>query len=143
MYTKTRATTKAEMAQFHDLLDRAVWEDTFTEDRHWSKSAVVEPLVGFSNYLNAFFIKLPARIGHLHRHHDRDLQRPVPYESYNVVVQSNPLAISGWYHGDESVLLCSTVLQEGHVYLTDRDIMHESWNRGDADRIHLLVEMPK
>lgn len=141
MYSYIRTMPEYERAYYREMAKRCEWRAATGKDRYYMQCSIKEPLIGFPGYLNAFFVKLPARVGKLYRHSDSDLQRPCTYVSYNVVVQNNPRCISSWWDpvsGEEM----SVVLEEGKVYLTDRTVEHQSWNRGDDDRIHLIVEMP-
>ena len=143
MYTEIRTMPDNEREYYETLAEKATWLDSIADDRHYMQYPIPKdtPLPGFPGYLNAFLVMLPAKIGKLHRHADRDLQRPCPYVSYNAVITNHDQCISGWYPGNGAVLE-EVVLEQGKVYLTDRLIDHQSWNYGETDRIHLVVEMP-
>lgn len=143
MYKKVGTVSHKEMMNYLDVLSRAEWRESVADDRHYLQASVTEPLLGFPDYVGAFFVMLPAEVGMLHRHADNDLQRKVAIESFNVVITNNEDCISGWY---ETAILGEklrwTILEQGKVYLTDRTVDHQSWNYGESDRVHLIVEMP-
>jgi hypothetical protein len=83
----------------------------------------------------AFFIRIPPG-GDIPRHHDVF----IPGTTHHLVVQSNPQSLNWWLdtQGREQ----SIHLLEGHRYRVAREPLHWAENRGDTDRIHLLVEYP-
>lgn len=82
----------------------------------------------------AWYVVLPARTGHLQRHSDGDKH----YQTYHLPLTTNPGAVCRMY---EDGIPRDYHLQVGGVYRIDRAIEHESFNTGDTDRVHLLIDV--
>jgi len=81
----------------------------------------------------AFFIRIPPG-GNIPRHHD-DF---IPGRTHHLVLSSND-GCENWWVDRRGRERC-VHLAQGHRYLVERSPLHWAFNRGQADRIHLLVE---
>lgn len=81
----------------------------------------------------AFFIRIPAG-GEIPRHHD-DF---IPNLTHHLVLQTNEGCENWWIdtQGKER----SIHLEQGNRYRVAREPLHWAFNRGENERIHLLVE---
>jgi hypothetical protein len=81
----------------------------------------------------SFFIRIPPG-GSIPRHHDVF----IPGTTHHLVVQSNPESLNWWV--DTEGRERSIHLAQGHRYRVAREPLHWAENKGQTDRIHLLVE---
>ena len=89
----------------------------------------VKTLFDWDNWQSAFFLKVPPG-GTVHRHTDV----LHPWNTYHVIVKTNPKAISFSPGSDFNPTVRS-------IYLVNRQIEHWAENNGETDRIHLLCEV--
>jgi len=136
MYTEIRSVLKEEKKEYKEILKDVKWEDHFSDDMHYQSANVTVPLTEFPNSRQSFFVKLPAKVGTLHRHSDS------PGNSYIIPIRTNKNRISYWYLDGDTYQTRSRCLKVGKVYSADRTIEHEASNTGTTDSIHLVVKMP-
>jgi hypothetical protein len=120
---------EAEMQWLKDLAANAKWRDV--EGRGYDTADV-----DFWEPCNrAFFIRIPPN-GDIPRHHDCF----IPGITHHLVLSTNPNCENWWIddQGQERM----THLNQGHRYLVSREPLHWAFNKGETDRIHLLVEFP-
>jgi len=108
-----------------ELAARATWE--VVKDRDYQTSFIDPP----EGWKRAFFIKLPAG-GRLHVHTDTG-----DCVTHHIVVQTNDGCMNFWE--EDGVEYCQH-MQLGKRYEVNRTLLHWAVNRGDTDRIHLMVE---
>lgn len=82
----------------------------------------------------AWFVNVPAKTGHLHRHNDGVMT----YDTFHIPLQTNQKVVNFMYDGEAKERFHLNV---GSVYRINRAIDHESVNRGASDRIHLLMDV--
>jgi aspartyl/asparaginyl beta-hydroxylase (cupin superfamily) len=82
---------------------------------------------------SAFFLRLGPG-GNIHKHVDE----AHPWNTYHIVLLNNDQCINRVWQGARQHDFC---LQPGGIYRIDRSIPHESFNNGDSERIHLLMEV--
>lgn len=123
--------TKKEMTQLADMADKAEWRIRNTPaDRNFLTAAVQhwEPCE------RAFFLKIPPG-GFVHRHKDESITARVNH----LVLSTNEHCQNFWQDEVEQ----SLHMKQGYRYeVRNQDIEHWSVNRGQTDRVHLIVEYP-
>ena len=137
MYKIVRSALKPELKEYKKILEDVKWEDHFHDNTHYQSANVTVPLSEFPTCMGAFFVKLPAKIGTLHRHSDNHTN------SYVIPIKTNKNRISYWYLDEDTYQTRSICLKVGKVYSADRTIEHEASNTGKTASIHLIVKMPK
>lgn len=80
------------------------------------------------------FIKIPSN-GWIKRHSDNG-GRPEGTKTYHVVLSTNPQCINHSYCDPEQKIH----LDKNGVYLFDTWPEHASFNRGETDRVHLVLD---
>ncbi len=75
------------------------------------------------------FLRLPPG-GKLYRHYDDGI-------GYTIPIETNEWCVCLSYNGKQK----ESRLEVGKIYLTDRSIEHESYNKGKTNRTHLLVRL--
>lgn len=134
------------LAAIRSALKYARWQVSKGEGvnyRAWTNAdAYVEHILELrelwdrERWLQAWFVKLPALNGHLHRHNDG----AKTFDTYHIPVQTNKQAICIDYpNGIEHRV---HVAMRG-VYQIDRSVDHEAINTGRSDRIHLLMDISR
>lgn len=114
-------------------------------DVHKSRwTSTSEPYVHARNFLKAFAVRQGAELGRaklvmlpagrrVYPHIDRGEYYRVR-DRYHLVIKSTA---GSWLRaGDEEV-----TMQEGELWWFDNKAMHEAWNHGDQDRLHLIFDM--
>ena len=114
-------TVKGEDVLFH------TWHPELDQLPVW-----LEKLWPRDQWYNAFFLNIPPG-GHLHRHADTKKH----FNTYHIPLSTNDQAES-WMYDPDPILFH---LEKGLIYAVNRDVEHESMNRGDSERIHLLMEI--
>lgn len=121
--------TDIERAKLQRLYETAPWREVPL--RHYDTADVTywEPCS------RAFFIRMRPG-GEIHRHHDAF----IPGTTHHLVLRTNEGCENWWVDedGEERMLH----LKQGHRYQVERSPMHWAYNKGQTDRIHLLVEYP-
>lgn len=85
----------------------------------------------------AFFLKVPPG-GHIHRHRDKAHE---VCDTDLIVVETNEQSSVHWQSPDGEH---EARLELGKRYrMIARDLEHWSFNHGQTDRVHLLIEYPK
>jgi len=137
MYKEIRSVLKPELKEYKEILKNVKWEDHFHDNTHYQSANVTVRLTEFPTSNGAFFVRLPAKVGTLHRHADSNRN------SYIIPIKTNKKRISYWYLDEDTYQTRSICLKVGKVYSADRTIEHEASNTGNTDSIHLIVKMPK
>ena len=138
MYREIRSVLKPELKEYKKILESVKWEDHFHDNTHYQSANVVVQLTEFPTSNGAFFVRLPAKIGTLHRHADSNRN------SYVIPIKTNKNRLSCYYPDSEDLEYRESIcLKVGKVYFADRTIEHEAFNTGNTASIHLIVKMPK
>lgn len=87
------------------------------------------PLPARESWLTAFYVVIPPN-GHLHPHSHGDAHKIL---RWHIVLQTNA-ACECWNAGKPYFL------EELGIYSMEPDHEHEAWNRGETERIHLILE---
>jgi aspartyl/asparaginyl beta-hydroxylase (cupin superfamily) len=116
------------MERLHAMVRNANWREV--PGRKYDTAEVV---TFWEDCQRAFFIRIPPG-GSIPRHHDVF----IPGTTHHLVVQTNPESFNGWI--DTQGRERSMHLEQGMRYRVAREPLHWADNRGDTDRIHLLVE---
>jgi hypothetical protein len=118
-----------DMARLADLADTAPWRDVPGRCYDTADVSFWEPCS------RAFFIRIPPG-GEIPRHHD-DF---IPGTTHHLVLATNNGCENWWVdrRGREQMIH----MAQGYRYRVERSPLHWAFNRGKADRIHLLVEFP-
>lgn len=120
--------SKREMGLLADLAANAEWRHRSLPDREFYTAQVQfwEPCD------RAFFLKIPPN-GFIHRHKDEAIQARVEH----LVLTTNDQCENCWLDGTEQ----SIHMKQGYRYeVRNQHIEHWAFNRGETDRIHLIVE---
>ncbi len=122
-----REVSETELGVYRRILDGARWK--VAAGREYQTADVTEHVPGTRR---AFFVKLPPG-GSMHWHVDAG-----DCQTDHIVMTTNPGCENAWLDdaGREQV----THMLPGHRYSVDRTVWHSACNKGDADRVHLLVE---
>lgn len=116
-----------EMQRLHGLAISARWRDIPARYYDTADVDFWEPCS------RAFFIRIPPG-GAIPRHHD-DF---IPGSTQHLVLSSNEGCENWWV--DTQGRERSMHLSAGRRYLVRREPLHWAFNKGETDRIHLLVE---
>jgi hypothetical protein len=120
--------SQGEIEALQDLADKAKFRELL--GRGYTTSADITDF--WEPCARAFFIRLPAG-GSVHRHTDE----VVKGVTHHFVLATNPGCENWWLDGDVE-RVCH--LEQGKRYAVERAPIHWSFNRGETDRVHLLVE---
>lgn len=110
------------------LLENRTWKEVRSDDRLFYTH-----MLDLDGYERSFLLKIPPG-GNVHRHTDT----PRPEKTYHIPLQTNEYCVNYTYNPDTE-----THLEIGKLYEIDRQIEHDSFNRGLSDRIHLIIETIK
>jgi aspartyl/asparaginyl beta-hydroxylase (cupin superfamily) len=125
--TPVNGISDQDMQRLKCLSDTAKWREVpgrnydTADIRFWEKCS------------RAFFIRIPPG-GSIPRHHD-DF---IPGTTHHLVLATNDGCTNGWI--DRQGRERSIHMREGIRYLVAREPLHWAFNKGQSDRIHLLVE---
>lgn len=121
--------TELEMRSLRELARTAPWREV--PGRRYDTADVAF----WEECSRAFFVRIPPG-GEIPRHHDDFIQGT----THHLVLQTNIRCENGWIdrRGREREMH----LWQGFRYRVERSPLHWAYNRGHADRIHLLVEFP-
>ncbi len=138
MYKEIGQVTDETVSQLRGMLGKLKWEKhvskvTLHEAAPCNKQAKkVDEIVAcwpVDTWHQLLFLRLRPG-GKLYRHHDSEGY------GFHIPVETNEDCVSLTYEND---IPEEQHLDLGKIYLVDRSIEHESFNRGDTDRTHLIV----
>lgn len=89
----------------------------------------------WENCERAFLIRIPPG-GYIPRHHDTFISGT----THHLVIQTNAGCLNWWIDTKDQER--SIHMQSGYRYIVAREPLHWAENKGQTDRIHLLVEYP-
>lgn len=129
MYREIGSASKETIKYLKSVLKDAIWKDVIGPDdnfkTYWHDVVIEE----FPEHDGAFFLMIPPG-GRVHRHKDViGIKR-----TFHIPVETNNDCES-WI-GDKNY-----TLDVGKIYEVDREIEHESFNFGETNRTHLLIEI--
>ena len=133
MYKKYCDISFSTIEYLKDILKEARWKDVIGNGRNYRTWFCSVTLLEFQNYTRAFFLLLPPN-GIVHRHRDASSAS----RSYHIPVCTNLACFNRIYLNDQ-IICCHLFV--GECYEIDRTIEHSSVNKGDTDRVHLIVEV--
>lgn len=114
-----------DVDKYKSLLINAKWKQVKSSDRHFYTY-----MIDYPGCTNAFFLKIPPG-GSVHRHVDTER----PERTFHIPLVTNPDCWNHTYNPDTKIHI-----DIGHVYEINRQIEHASFNHGQSDRIHLILE---
>ncbi len=127
--TDLGALTVLEVAKLKRLFQSAPWREVPGRKYDTADVTFWEPCE------RAFFIRVPSK-GEIHRHHDAFIGGT----THHLVLQTNEGCENWWVDEDGTEKVIH--LKSAHRYQVERSPMHWAYNKGQTDRIHLLVEYP-
>ena len=130
MYEMVDNVSRETIDYLKQIVKNAKWKDVIGPDDNFKTWFYNVEIREFPHYKRAFFLMIPPR-GKIHRHKDT----VKPEKTYHIPVETNPECVNSMYPGGDFHL------EVGLIYAVDRQIEHESFNNGQTNRIHLLVEV--
>ncbi len=123
------AISEADMSRLERMVEGANWRDIPSRNYDTAEVQFWEPCS------RAFLIRIPPG-GSIPKHHDVF----IPGTTHHYVIRSNSGSLNWWR--DTKGQDRSIHMAEGYRYKVAREPLHWAENKGQADRIHLLVEYP-
>jgi aspartyl/asparaginyl beta-hydroxylase (cupin superfamily) len=134
--------TRAEIIVICRGLDHD-WQPSVGEKRNYTANmegkAALQKITELTDrwpvdiWQSAFFLNIPPG-GQVHKHVDE----AHPWNTYHIVLLTNDQCINRVWEGEREH---DFRLQPNGIYRIDRSIPHESFNHGETERIHLLMEV--
>ena len=130
MYKKTNTASKKTIDYLNDVIADAKWKNVIGPNDNFKTWFHDVEIAEFPDYKQAFFLLIPPG-GMIHRHEDT----PKRIKTYHIPIKTNKKCVNIMHPGG------GFHLEVGNIYQVNRQIEHESFNRGKTNRIHLLVEI--
>jgi len=137
MYSEIGQVSETTVSELRTILSRATWEEHISDVTCHQASICKKEVQDVDEIVERWpvntwdqllFLRLKSG-GKLYRHADNGYGFHIPVETNDDVVSlSYENGCCKEYH-----------LEVGKIYHTDRSIEHESFNKGDTDRTHLIV----
>lgn len=139
-YELVNKVSKDTVKDVKKVLRKAVWEDIIGPIQDYKTWHGLNDVLGdiqgltelwpLEKWKQTFFLKIPPG-GNVNRHSDAEKY----CLSYNIPITTNNECESIMYGPDKIV----SHLEVGGVYSINRNLEHESFNKGKTDRVHLII----